>query len=129
MQQTTNSLNGVRAEYMLKTQVESGGRRYVSGFGLVNELQGTTPVSEFMVLANRFAVGTPSVDGGTPQFPFLVVTDATGHAKVCMESAFIQEAAIDTAHIRTAIICPLRGAVTRCGWPGKRSPSPVPSPN
>ena len=110
VQATMTAVDGIRAGYMLKTQVESGGRRYVSGFGLATEVSGTAPVSEFMVLANRFAVGTPSVDGGRPQFPFVIVTDAAGTPKVCMESAFIQDATIDTAHIRAAAIDTLRVA-------------------
>ena len=61
--QTTQTVtNGLAAQYMVKTDVNG----YVSGYGLYN----TGATSDFIVLANRFAVVTPGI---TPTTPFEVV--------------------------------------------------------
>lgn len=74
--QTTKTVtDGVAAQYMVKTDVNG----YVSGYGLYN----TGVTSEFVVLADRFAIVTPGIN---PTVPFAV--DANG---VFIQTAFIRE--------------------------------------
>ena len=73
--QTTQSVvDGLTAQYMVKLDVNG----FVSGFGLYNE--GSS--SEFVVLADKFAVVTP---GATPVVPFRVTVDG-----VFIKDAFIE---------------------------------------
>jgi hypothetical protein len=71
----------------------------VSGFGLISTANNSTPFSEFIVRADRFAIGSPSGPGITPKVPFVVLTttDAEGNAPgVYIDSAIIKNAAIGT---------------------------------
>lgn len=98
VQQLAGSIDGIKAEWYVKTQLESAdGRRYIAGFGLTAELQGGAPVSEFLVLADRFGIGRPGVT--SPVFPF-VVMPVDGVPTVVISDAVIGAARIDTAHIR-----------------------------
>ncbi len=64
-QKTVN--DGLLAQYTVK--LDSNG--YVSGFGLANTLGNSTPTTEFVVSANRFAVIAPMSIGPTaPETPF-----------------------------------------------------------
>jgi hypothetical protein len=74
------------AEYMIKTDVNG----YIAGFGLSND--GTT--SQFLILANRFAVVYP---GKAAVVPF-VVDSVQG---VVMDGAYIKNLTVTDAHIRT----------------------------
>lgn len=71
--------DGLKAQYMVKTDVNG----YVAGFGLYN----TGATSEFIVLADRFAIVAP---GKTPVVPFAV--DANG---VYMDNAYIRNLSVD----------------------------------
>lgn len=71
--------DGLKAQYMVKTDVNG----YVSGFGLYN----TGATSEFIVLADRFAIVTP---GKNPVVPF--AADANG---VYMDTAYIRNLTVD----------------------------------
>lgn len=76
-------VNGLSAQYMVKTDVNG----YVSGFGLYNA--GGT--SQFLVNADRFAVGRPGV---TSRLPFIV-----SGSNVFMDTAVIADASIQRAKI------------------------------
>ena len=79
--QTTQTVtNGLAAQYMVKTDVNG----YVSGYGLYN----TGATSDFIVLADRFAVVTPGI---APSIPFEVVGG----------NVFIKNAAIGTLSGKT----------------------------
>lgn len=75
IQTTQEVVDGVTAQFMVKTDVNG----YVSGFGLYN----TGATSDFIILADKFAIVTP---GETPTVPFAV--DVNG---VYIPEAFIRD--------------------------------------
>lgn len=86
--QTADGL--INAKYSVK--IDSNG--YVSGYGLISEANNSTPVSSFIVRADKFAIGSPSGPGITPALPFSVLTstDADGNPPgVYIEKAFIKK--------------------------------------
>lgn len=85
---------GLLAQYTVKVDVN--GR--VSGFGLASTSNNTTPFSEFVVIADRFAVVSPSTTGETPKIPFVIGT-VGGQTVVAMSNAMIQDASITNAKI------------------------------
>ena len=93
--QTRASVDGgLLAQYTVKVDVN--GR--VSGFGLASTNVSGTPISSFVVIADKFAVVSPAATGQTPQVPFVIgVVD--GITRVAMTNAFIQDAAITNAKI------------------------------
>lgn len=93
-----NADNDIYAKYSVK--IDNNG--YVSGFGLMSTANNSTPFSDFIVRADRFAIGSPSGPGITPTVPFIVLTtpDAKGNQPgVYMRNAMIANAAIGTAQI------------------------------
>lgn len=96
----TTSINGLQAEYMVKINVN--GR--VSGFGLVGGAS-----SEFIILADRFAIVSP-VDNNMTGIPFIVqsttttVGGVTVPAGVYIADAFIMNGSIGNAKIANAAI-------------------------
>jgi hypothetical protein len=68
-----NADNDIYAKYSVKIDVNG----YVSGFGLISTANNSTPFSEFIVRADRFAIGSPSGPGITPAIPFIVTTTPT----------------------------------------------------
>ena len=96
----TTSINGLSAEYMVKLNVN--GR--VSGFGLVGGAS-----SEFIILADRFAIVSPYSDAVTA-VPFIVQATSTTvggvsvPAGVYIASAFIMNGSIANAKIANAAI-------------------------
>lgn len=98
------SINGLEAQYTVK--VDTNG--YVSGFGLASTTTGATPTSEFIVNADRFAIGSPS--GLTEITPFIVQTSPTTlngvsvPTGVYISEAFIRNGAIANAKIGNAAI-------------------------
>lgn len=86
---------------------------YVAGVGLGLEVvPGSTPVSSFLVRADRFAVGSPEYPGIPTSVPFIVQTtsDPTTGAMpgVYIDAAFIRYASIDTLRVAGgAITVPL----------------------
>ena len=97
VQQIATSVDGIKAQYTVKTQlVSADGRRYVAGFGLVSEMVDGHPTSEFLVLADRFGIGKPNV--GQPVFPF-VVMDVDGVPTVVISNAVIGKANVDTLNL------------------------------
>ena len=85
---------GLLAQYTVKVDVN--GR--VAGFGLASTSAGGTPISEFVVIADKFAVVSPAATGETPKVPFAIGT-VDGITRVAMVNAFIQDAAISNAKI------------------------------
>lgn len=79
IQQTMQTVNGLSANYMLKTDVNG----YVAGFGLWNN--GAT--STFNILADRFAIVSPGYPGVVP-----FAVDANG---VYMNNAYIRNLSVD----------------------------------
>lgn len=67
---TANELEGLKAQYSVK--IDNNG--YVSGFGLSSTPVNSTPVSSFVVRADKFAIGSPSGPGIAPLVPFTVFT-------------------------------------------------------
>lgn len=88
----------IRAKYSVK--IDNNG--YVTGFGLISTANNSIPYSEFIVRADRFAIGSQSGPGITPEIPFIVLTstDAKGNPPgVYIDSVMIKNAAIGTAQI------------------------------
>lgn len=105
--QTTT--NGLSAQYTVK--IDNNG--HVSGFGLASTTTTSGPTSAFIVRADRFAITGPN-DSTDPlgtltptNVPFVVLTSptviggTTYPAGVWMKSAFIADATITTAQIRS----------------------------
>jgi len=93
-----NADNDIYAKYSVK--IDNNG--YVTGFGLISTSNNSAPFSEFLVRADRFAIGSPSGPDITPAVPFIVLTtpDAKGNQPgVYMRNAMIANAAIGTAQI------------------------------
>lgn len=97
----------LEAQYTIK--IDQNG--YVSGFGLASTARNSTPVSEFIVRADRFAIGSPAGPGILdPIVPFIVLTTPTVvdgvdvPAGVYIKDAFIQNATIDTLKIKGGAI-------------------------
>ena len=86
------------ARYSIKTDVNG----YVSGYGLLSTANNSVPTSEFIVRADKFAIGSPSGPGITPRIPFTVLTtpDAKGNQPgVYMDNVVIKAASITGAYI------------------------------
>ncbi len=104
IQQHTQSINGLSAQWMLK--VQSG--NIVSGIGLASN----NGVSDFAVRADKFYIAPPT--GGKGDTPFTVLTSpqvingVQVPAGTYIKSAYIHKASIDTLHIRgNAITVPV----------------------
>ena len=88
------------AQYTVKVDVN--GR--VAGFGLASTgTTGGVPTSSFIVIADKFAVVSPSNTGETPKVPFVIGT-VDGTTSVVISNALIQDAAISTAKIGLGVI-------------------------
>jgi hypothetical protein len=89
----------INSRYTVK--IDTNG--YVSGFGLMSSANvDSRPYSDFIVRADRFAIGSPSGPGIPPAVPFTVLTTTDGAGNppgVYMDSAFIKNASITTARI------------------------------
>lgn len=95
LQTSATVIDGLSAQYMVKTDVNG----YVSGFGLYSD--GAT--SEFIVLANKFAVVTP---GASALVPFSVVGGVCYMQNVVIQDALIENLTVGklTSGILTASI-------------------------
>lgn len=85
LQITAEVLDGLKAQYTVK--IDNNG--YVAGFGLASDATDGVPKSEFLVLADRFAIAQPNSGQGTT-YPF-IVTSVNGQPRISMNSAFITE--------------------------------------
>ena len=102
-----NADNDIYGKYAVK--IDNNG--YVTGFGLISTSNNSTPFSEFIVRADRFAIASPSGPGITPTVPFIVTTttDTTGNpAGVYIKDAFIKNASITAAKIGDASVDTLK---------------------
>jgi len=85
-----STIDGIQGKYAVK--VDNNG--YISGFGLISTANNGTVVSEFIVLADKFAVITP---GGSPVVPFVVSGGVTYLQSVVVGSTIRQgQTAFDT---------------------------------
>ena len=64
----SNSINGVEANYSVK--IDNNNR--ITGFGLLSTTSGSTPFSEFVVVADQFSIVSPDSTAETPLQPFTV---------------------------------------------------------
>lgn len=96
------TIDGLSAQYTVK--IDANG--YVSGFGLASTAVNGAPFSEFIVKADRFAIGSPQGE----IIPFVVQTTPTTingesvSAGVYMDSAYIVNGTITRAKIGNAAI-------------------------
>jgi hypothetical protein len=81
------SIGGLSAQYTVKVDVNG----YVAGYGLSTSLFNGTPQSDFIVLADKFAIVTP---GSPAKVPFIV-----SGGTVFMQNVVIQDALIDNLNI------------------------------
>lgn len=78
---------------------------YVSGFGLASTANNSTPFSEFIVRADRFAIGSPAGPGIAPIVPFVVqTTPTTLNGRPVAPGVYIDELFLRSGHITTADI-------------------------
>ncbi|CAN7308799.1 DUF1983 domain-containing protein [Cupriavidus necator] len=97
-------------QIMGRYSVKIDANGYVSGFGLISTANNSTPYSDFIIRADRFAIGSPSGPGITPRIPFIVLTTPTvvnGYsvpAGVYIDAAMIGVAAVGEAQIDFAAI-------------------------
>jgi hypothetical protein len=103
IQVNAESVDGLESQFTVK--IDNNG--YVSGLGLASTpREDGTPYSEFIVRADRFAIGSGNVDS----IPFIVNTTPTTlngvtvPAGVYIDQAFIKNGAIDTAKIGTLAV-------------------------
>lgn len=95
-----NKAGDLEAQYTVKVDVNG----YVAGYGLASTATNSTPFSEFIVRADRFAIGSP--DGTKEAIPFIVTTTTQNGQPpgVYMDWAFIANASISEAQIADAAI-------------------------
>ncbi|WP_151752474.1 phage tail tip fiber protein, partial [Acinetobacter bereziniae] len=63
VQQSLQSVNGIKAQYTVKTDVDG----YVAGIGLINEGSGK---SQFIIRADQFAIAAPASIGNEAKYAF-----------------------------------------------------------
>lgn len=85
LQITAQTIDGLKSQYTVK--IDNNG--YVAGFGLASDSSQGVPTSEFLVLADRFAIAQPNAADGA-SYPFIVTT-VNGQSRISMNSAFINE--------------------------------------
>jgi hypothetical protein len=89
------------ARYGIKIDING----YVAGYGLMSTANNSVPFSEFIVRADRFAIGSPSGPGITPQVPFIVTTVGTNvGGEYAPPGVYIQTAVIQNGSIGRAKI-------------------------
>ena len=72
--QNISSIQGVQANYSIKINNQG----YISGFGLNSSTPiDNYPYSAFNIMADRFSIQSPSLNGGAPITPFSVDTSTT----------------------------------------------------
>ena len=65
-----SSINGVQANYSVK--IDNNGR--IAGFGLLSTTAGSTPTSEFIIIADKFRIVDPASTASAPLQPFTVTS-------------------------------------------------------
>lgn len=102
VQQETEARTTADGQMLAKYSVKIDANGYVSGYGLLSTANNAAPTSEFIVRADKFAIGSPSGPGITPRIPFSVLTtaDADGNQPgVYMDNVVIKAASITGAYI------------------------------
>jgi hypothetical protein len=107
---SVNAIGAISSQYGVR--IDSNG--YVTGYGLLQTQNGPQPQSEFIVRADRFAIGSPTGPGIAPRVPFIVQTVGSyvqGQyvpPGVYMDMAVIKAASITSAMIGDAEIGTLK---------------------
>jgi len=84
-----------------KYTVKIDNNGYVSGFGLASTANNSTPVSDFQVRADRFAITSPAGPSINPSVPFIVyttsqnITTASGETITVDPGVYIRNASIE----------------------------------
>jgi hypothetical protein len=123
IQVTQSVVDGINAKYAVK--IDNNG--YVSGYGLLSTAINGTPVSDFAIRADKFSIANPSIPGGVPVVPFVVITTPTVidgtlyNAGTYMQAAMIvklQASQIDTRGltIKDGAGTVILGAGTGLNW-------------
>lgn len=102
-----NADNDIYGKYSVK--IDNNG--YVTGFGLISTSNNSTPFSEFLVRADRFAIASPAGPGISPKVPFIVTTTTDGAGNppgAYIQDAFIRNASITAAKIGDASVDTLK---------------------
>jgi hypothetical protein len=100
-QAASNRAGELEGKYTIKVDVNG----YVSGFGLASTANNSTPFSEFIVRADRFAIGSPSGPGIAPAVPFIVqTTPTTLNGRTVNPGVYIDELYLRNGHIVNADI-------------------------
>jgi hypothetical protein len=81
------SINGLNAQYTVKVDVNG----YVAGYGLATTANNGVPTSEFIVRADKFAIGAA---GLSTVYPFIVVGGVTYISAAVIKAASITDAMI-----------------------------------
>jgi hypothetical protein len=107
IQVMSNKINDVYGSYTVKIDHSN----HVSGYGLASEANDGTPISSFIVAADRFAIGAPTVANGdfnlNNQYPFIhlstptLVDGITMQPGTYLKRAFLADATITNAKIVT----------------------------
>ena len=106
IQTQATSINGLSAQYTVK--IDAGGK--VAGFGLASTPVNGATVSDFILRADRFAIAPPSGSGEAANYAFVyqstaqVINGVTVPAGLYLDSAYIKNGSITTAHIGNAQI-------------------------
>ena len=98
IQTLQSAVNGIEAQYSVRIDVNG----YVSGFGLINQGQGS---SLFLINADKFAIAHPSAT--KEALPFVVA-----NGDVVMDGAYIKDATITDAAIANLTVDKLVGGVS-----------------
>jgi DNA-binding Xre family transcriptional regulator len=99
-----NADNDIYGKYSVK--IDNNG--YVTGFGLISTSNNSTPFSEFLVRADRFAIASPAGPGVAPKVPFIVTTQPT----LRPDGVVVQPG----VYIDNAVIKDLYGAYIEAGY-------------
>jgi hypothetical protein len=107
IQVMSNKIDDVYGSYTVKIDHNN----HVSGYGLASEANNGTPISSFIVAADRFAIGAPTVANSdfnlNNQYPFIhlsaptVVDGITMQPGTYLKRAFLADATITNAKIVT----------------------------
>lgn len=101
--------NDMYAKYTVK--IDQNG--YVSGYGLMSTANNSTPMSEFIVRADRFAIGSPSGYGIPPKIPFIVkTTSQTVGGKYIPPGVYISDGFIGRLQVDRLEIMALGGYIS-----------------
>jgi prefoldin subunit 5 len=106
------SINGLEAQYTVK--IDNNGR--VAGFGLASNSRTSEPVSEFVVIADKFSIVNPSSTAATPIIPFQVSgskISMTGNVEI--NGSLMVTGSVDTAQIATHAVTLTANAYTSGG--------------